>query len=29
MIIAEIDLTEKESDFLKIIAKQTGKTQVM
>jgi hypothetical protein len=27
MITAEIDLTEKESDFLKIIAKQTGKTQ--
>jgi len=28
MITAEIDLTEKESDFLTIIAKQTGKTQM-
>jgi predicted DNA-binding protein len=27
MIKAEIDLTEKESDFLKAIAMQTGKTQ--
>ncbi|GEM_PF-4615936 len=28
MITAEIDLTEKESDFLTIIAKQIGKTQI-